>query len=255
MSILFHDIVYGPIKSRRFGFSLGMNLLPTQSKVCSYNCIYCECGWNPESPHGTFVDKHLFLEVLEQNLKTLFESNGKLDVLTYAGNGEPTLHPDFLDIVNNTIKLKNKYFPDKKIVLLSNGSTISEPSIKEAILKIDMPVLKLDSAIESTMKLINMPSKYFNFKQYLEDLQQLQHQIYIQTMFLKGNYNGILIDNTTDNEVEALIEQYIKIRPQAVMLYSLDRIPPLSSLQKIDANTMQAIAQKIEKAGIKAIWV
>ncbi|NSW44991.1 MAG: radical SAM protein [Bacteroidales bacterium] len=255
MSILFHDIVYGPIKSRRFGFSLGMNLLPTQSKVCSYNCIYCECGWNPDTPQGTFVNKDLFLEVLEQNLKTLFESNSQLDVLTYAGNGEPTLHPEFLDIVNHTIELKNRYFPNKKIVLLSNGSTISEPSIKEAVFKIDMPVLKLDSAIEQTMKAINLPFINFNLRQYLEQLYTLQGKIYLQTMFVKGTYNGILIDNTTDNEIEALIDQYIKIQPKAVMLYSLDRIPPLSSLQKIDAHTMQDIAKKIQQAGINAIWV
>jgi len=232
-----------------------MNLLPDKSKICSYNCIYCECGWNPDDPQGTFVDKYLFYQALEQKLITLSENHSPLDVLTYAGNGEPTLHPNFLEIVNKTAELKNRYFPDKKIVLLSNGSTVFNQTIQEAIDKIDMPVLKLDSAIEQTMKAINLPSINFNLRQYLEQLYTLQGKIYLQTMFLKGNYKGLNIDNTTDNEVEALIEQYIKIKPKAVMLYSLDRIPPLSSLIKVEAEKIKAIAKRIESVGIKTVWV
>lgn len=255
MSILFHDIIYGPIKSRRFGYSLGLNLLPNKSKICSFNCIYCECGWNPDEPQGTFVDKYLFFQALEQKLISLNESKSPLDVLTYAGNGEPTLHPDFAEIVLKTIELRDKYFPHKEIVLLTNGSTISVSRIKEIILKIEKPVLKLDSAIEHTLKAINLPFSNFNFGSYLEQLQALEGNIYLQTMFLKGSYNGINIDNTTDQEIEALIEQYKKIKPKAVMLYSLDRIPPLSSIIKVETEIIQSIAKKIERSGIKTIWV
>lgn len=255
MSVLFHDIIYGPIKSRRFGYSLGMNLLPDKSKICSYNCIYCECGWNPEKPQGEFVDKYLFFQALEQKLISLTESHRPLDVLTYAGNGEPTLHPDFPEIVFKTIELRNKYFQQKEIVLLTNGSTISSPHIQDIILQIEKPVIKLDSAIENTMKAINLPSPHFNLHQYLDCLYGLKDKIYLQTMFLKGNHHGINIDNTTEKEIDALIEQYLKIQPKAVMLYSLDRIPPLSSLSKIDSETIQHIAKKIENAGIKTIWV
>ncbi|HNV94848.1 MAG TPA: radical SAM protein [Bacteroidales bacterium] len=255
MSILFHDIIYGPIKSRRFGYSLGMNLLPDKSKLCSYNCIYCECGWNPEKPQGEFVDKHLFFQALEQKLISLLESQTPLDVLTYAGNGEPTLHPDFPEIVLKTIALRNNYFPQKEIVLLTNGTTITSPKIKDIILQIEKPVLKLDSAIEQTMRAINLPSANFNLKNYLEQLYLLKEKVYIQTMFLKGNHFGTNIDNTTNDEVNALIEQYKKIQPKAVMLYSLDRVPPLSSLIKVDTETLRSIANKIEAAGIKTIWV
>ncbi|MGQ9847611.1 MAG: radical SAM protein, partial [Bacteroidales bacterium] len=255
MSILFHDIIYGPVKSRRFGNSLGLNLLPDKSKICSYNCIYCECGWNPKEPQGTFVDKYLFLQALEEKLISFTKNNTPLDVLTYAGNGEPTLHPDFAEIVQKTIELRDKYFPNKEIVLLTNGSTLSSASVKEAVLKIEKPVLKLDSAIEQTMKAINLPSSHFKLKSYLEQLYSLKGKIYLQTMFLKGNYKGLNIDNTTDDEIDALIEQYIKIQPKAVMLYSLDRIPPLSSLIKIETDKIKSIANKIESFGIKTIWV
>lgn len=255
MSILFHDIIYGPVKSRRFGYSLGLNLLPDKSKICSYNCVYCECGWNPNEPRGTFVNKYLFYQKLEEKLITLAQNNNSLDVLTYAGNGEPTLHPDFSEIVEKTIEFRNKYFPKKEIVLLTNGSTISSAFVKEAVLQIEKPVLKLDSAIEQTMKTINLPSNHFSLPQYLEQLYSLKGKIYLQTMFLKGINNGLDIDNTTDDEIDALIEQYIKIQPKAVMLYSLDRVPPLSSLFKIETEKIKAIAKKIESVGIKTIWV
>lgn len=255
MSILFHDIIYGPIKSRRFGYSLGLNLLPDKSKICSYNCIYCECGWNPNQPQGVFVNKFLFYQALEEKLIALSENNNPLDVLTFAGNGEPTLHSDFSEIVQKTIELRDKYFPQKEIVLLTNGSTISSDRVKDAILKIEKPVLKLDSVIEKTMKTINLPSNNFSLKQYLEQLYSLKGKIYLQTMLLKGNHNGFNIDNTTNEEINALIEQYIKIQPKAVMLYSLDRIPPLSSLIKIETDKIKSIANKIESLGIKTIWV
>jgi len=255
MSILFHDIIYGPVKSRRFGYSLGLNLLPTQSKICSFNCVYCECGWNPDVSNGFFVDKNDFFQALENTLTNLKQQSASLDVLTYAGNGEPTLHPDFLEIVKETTILRDNYFPKKDLVLLSNASTLSNKNIQEAITYIEKPVLKLDSAIEKTMRAINLPSSAFNFQKYLENLTMFPNKTIIQTMLLKGTHKNILIDNTTNLEIDALIEQYIIIQPKYVMLYSLDRIPPLSSLVKIDSDKMQAIADKISDAGIKVSWV
>lgn len=255
MSLLFHDIIYGPVKSRRFGHSLGLNLLPSNSKICSFNCIYCECGWNPEHPKDFFVNTKDFMEALDHELRSIKESNTPLDVLTYAGNGEPTLHPDFLEIVRETIRIKNNYFPNKKIVLLSNGSTLTNEKIQKAIDIIDMPVLKLDSAIESTMRAINLPSLNFSFNKFLHLLHQFKNRVYIQTMFLQGNYHGKSIDNTTEQEINALIEQYQIIQPKSVMLYSLDRIPPLSSLKKISTEKMTEIAEKIKKSGINTTWV
>jgi len=255
MSLLFHDIIYGPVKSRRFGHSLGLNLLPDNTKICSFNCIYCECGWNPDQLKGHYANTKDFIEALDQELQSIKESNTPLDVLTYAGNGEPTLHPDFPEIVEETIRLKNKYFPRKKIVLLTNGSTLEDDKIQKAIRLIDMPVLKLDSAIETTMRAINLPSPSFNFNQYLSLLHQFKNRIYIQTMFLKGIHLNKSIDNTTEQEINALIEQYQLIQPKSVMLYSLDRIPPLSSLEKISAEKMAEIAEKIKKSGINTTWV
>ncbi len=255
MSILFHEIIYGPVKSRRFGYSLGLNLLPSQSKRCTFNCIYCECGWNPEKASGSFATTDEFLMTLEKKLIALKNQNAMLDVLTFAGNGEPTLHPDFSIIVKETSNLRNKYFPGKSIVLLTNASTLTNTEIRDSLKWIDKPVLKLDSAIEETMRVINLPAPAFNFQQYMESLTTLPFRISVQTMLLRGKYQNQYIDNTTDTEITALMEQYKKINPMVVMLYSLDRIPPLSGLEKISSEEIKTIAQKMEHFQIAVNWV
>lgn len=256
MSILFHDMIYGPVRSRRFGYSLGMNLLPTNSKICTYNCIYCECGWNTENSNSyVFPDKTMFLHELEETLVSVQSTQQPLDVLTYAGNGEPTLHPDFLSIAQEVAKLRDKYAKGKKIVLLTNGTTIFLKEIQQSIDFIDIPVFKIDSAKNVTVKLINQPFAGFNLELYIDTLSHLNRPIALQTMLLKGFVNNHWIDNTSDEEIQALLDIYSRIRPIYVMLYSLDRKPPLSSLQKIDSETIEHIAKQIEQSGIKVLWV
>ncbi len=255
MSILFHDSIYGPVKSRRFGYSLGINLLPSQSKLCTFNCIYCECGWNPEHISGKVAEKKELMEALEETLISIQQSGTPLDVLTYAGNGEPTLHPNFLEIAESVSKLRDLYASGKKIVLLTNGTTVQKPDIKKALSFIDVPVFKLDSANEQTMQTINLPNITLNLNEYIDTLSKLSHQIALQTMFLKGRYHDVFIDNTTEQELSLLIEAYRKIHPWYVLIYSLDRLPPVSTLEKIDMDLMKSIAQKIESAGIKVKWV
>lgn len=256
MSILFHDMIYGPVRSRRFGYSLGMNLLPTNSKICTFNCVYCECGWNPENTHqNVFSDKMLFLQELEETLSSIQSSQQPLDVLTYAGNGEPTLHPDFLTIAQKVAKLRDKYASGKKIVLLTNGTTIFRSDVQQSLEYIDIPVFKIDSAKSETIKLINQPYAGFHLEEYINTLSSLNRPIALQTMLLKGFVNNEWIDNTSNEEVQALLEVYKRISPIYVMLYSLDRKPPLSSLQKIDSATIEHIAKRIEQSGIKVLWV
>jgi wyosine [tRNA(Phe)-imidazoG37] synthetase (radical SAM superfamily) len=255
MSVLFHDIIYGPVKSRRFGYSLGINLLPTNSKICTFNCIYCECGWNPDKTVNNFADKNEIFTYLEEVLTTIKETNSPLDVITFAGNGEPTLHPDFEEIVSIVLSLRNKLAENKPIVLLTNGTTLHQPKIQNAIKNIDIPVFKIDSAVEETRNLINKPFKNYDFEAYIKNLKLLNQTKVIQTMFLKGHIGNIYIDNTTEKELNALIKIYKTINPSYVMLYSLDRKPPLSTLQKVEHSEMQSIARKIENNGIITKWV
>jgi|YNPMSStandDraft_2_1061718.scaffolds.fasta_scaffold20588_2 wyosine [tRNA(Phe)-imidazoG37] synthetase (radical SAM superfamily) len=255
MSLLFHDIIYGPVKSRRFGYSLGINLLPTKSKICSFNCIYCECGWNPNKTEENFTHSSDIFNQLEETLISIKKNNIPLDVLTYAGNGEPTLHPDFFNIAYNVFQLRNKYANGKKIVLLTNGTTIGKTTIQDSINYIDLPVFKIDSANPDTIKKINNPASYFLFDSYIKNLLNIKKPIAIQTMLLKGIVNNEPVDNTTNEEIQLLIEIYKKIKPIFVMLYSLDRKPPLSTLQKIETSQIEIIANLIKKAGITVKWV
>ena len=248
MSILFHDVIFGPVLSRRLGYSLGINILPVNSKTCTLNCVYCECGWNPEGNFDAVLGKHeTIIRELEQRLIEIKEKNEPLDVLTFAGNGEPTMHPKFLEIVNDTVALRDKYFPDKKIAVLSNSTMLWNPRVKMALKKIDLPVLKLDSAIESTFWVLNNPASGFNFVKHIENLKKFNHSHIIQIMFLRGIINNIIVDNTSKAEIEALIKLLVELKPKKVMLYSLDRQPPAKKLEKISYDELKLIALRFEE--------
>jgi len=255
MAILFHDNIYGPVKSRRFGYSLGINLLPSNSKFCTFNCVYCECGWNPKIITGKVADTQELLTSLEKTLKTIQLTSSPLDALTYAGNGEPTLHPEFPTIANEVALLRDRYAQGKSIILLTNGTTIFKESIRSTLKYIDIPVFKLDSSNEKTLQKINMPNISFSLSEYIDTLEKLNQRIALQTMFFKGTINNENIDNTTEKELNLLLNAYKKINPMYVLIYSIDRIPPLKTLEKIDSLTLQSIAYKIENTGIKVKWV
>ncbi len=251
MSILFHDIIFGPISSRRLGYSLGINLLPISSKICTFNCIYCECGWNPDKTLDTgFNKREDVYNALENRLVEIKENNEPLDVLTFAGNGEPTLHPQFSEIIDDVITLRNKYFPEKKIAVLSNATTLCNKKITTALKKIDLPILKLDSAIENTFRIINKPSDSFNFQDYINNLSSFKNNIIIQTMFLRGEINGHNVDNTSENELNKWIEVVKKLNPINVMIYSIDREPPAKRLIKIQPEELKKIAEILKTNNI-----
>ena len=250
-TFLFDQIIFGPIKSRRLGSSLGINLLPTEKKVCNFNCIYCECGWTePSDIKSSLPSVQVVKEQLEIKLKELKDSNSKLDVITFAGNGEPTMHPGFSEIIDNTIALRNQYFPSTKVAVLSNSTLIHKKNVFDALQRVDQNILKLDSGVEATCKALNKPVGQFSLKRLVDGLKKFKGNVIIQTLFMKGNYESIHIDNTTDEEVKKWLGIIEEVKPKQVMLYSLARDTPASGLEKVSGKVLKGIAQKVEALGI-----
>ena len=247
---LFHEIIFGPIHSRRLGLSLGVNLLPVDAKICSFNCIYCECGFNTtmhESPIPTREQVH---ETLKAKLQEMLTEGQIPDVITFAGNGEPTLHTEFDGIIDDTIELRNIYCPTAKVSVLSNSTRIHKPHVFSALNKVDNNILKFDSAIDRTLKLMDQPvGKNLNVAWFIEQLKKFEGRLIIQTMFLRGEVNGEKLDNTTNEEVEAWISALEQIRPQQIMMYSLDREAPTQNLQKVSVEELNVIAEKVRARG------
>lgn len=253
VTILFHDTIFGPIHSRRLGTSLGINLTPNDGKICSFDCIYCEAGYNAQGTGTTGISpREEVRTLLEQKLATMKANGDRLDVITFSGNGEPTLHPDFNGVVDDVIALRDRYYPQVKISVLSNSTMIDRPAVVEALKKVDNNILKLDSAIDRTMRLIDRPvNRNFNVADLVERLKQFSGQCIVQTMMLRGEHDGKRIDNTTDEEVEALLSAYLEIRPMEVMLYSIDRATPEENLQKVPKEELEIIAERFRAKGIK----
>lgn len=252
-TFLFDQIIFGPVKSRRLGISLGVNLLPTDSKICSFNCIYCECGWNPKKREqkSKLPARELVKQKMEEKLQEMVRNNELPDVITFAGNGEPTLHPDFEKIIDDTIALRNLLAPNAKIAVLSNSSMLHKPSVVRALLKIEDNILKLDSAFEETVNLIDCPAGHFSLNKVVENLKSFNGKLIIQTLFLRGNHNGQTIDNTTEHEVSAWLKLIDEIKPSQVMIYTIDRDTPLAGLEKVKLEELKQIASRVESLGIK----
>ncbi len=250
-TFLFDKTIFGPVISRRLGISLGINLLPNTRKICNFNCIYCECGWTYNSVSGDKLPTSVEVEnLLEKKLQELKQSNQPLDVLTFAGNGEPTMHPEFSLIIDNTIRIRDKYFPDIKIAVLSNSSLIHKKEVFDALNKIDLNILKIDSAFEDTCRLLNKPFGHFSIPELINKLLLFKGKLIIQTMFVKGSYEGIPFDNTTEKEVNAWFEIIKQLKPVQVMLYTIARETPIEGIKKIPQKMLEEIAAKVEKLGI-----
>lgn len=252
-TVLFHSTIFGPIRSRRLGISLGVNLLPDDGKICSFDCVYCEAGYNRQG-HGStgLPSRQKVASDLRAKLQSMNENGEKPDVITFSGNGEPTLHPEFADIVADVMSLRDEYCPEAKVSVLSNSTRIFDSKVASALKSVDNNILKLDSAIEPTMRLIDAPSSPdFTVERLVDALCQFEGQCVIQTMMLRGEHEGKKIDNTTEEEVLALIEAYKRINPREVMLYSIDRSTPEESLVKVEREELQSIAERISSAGVK----
>ena len=244
-TILFDKIVFGPVHSRRLGVSLGINLLPVDGKVCSFDCIYCECGLNRDGRTGSKLPtRECVKKELEETLLSMAATGKAPDVITFAGNGEPTLHPDFEGIIDDTICLRNKFFPKAKIAVLSNATMLHKREVFNALLQVDDAILKLDSISDRRIRQINAPnSPSFCSKELVEQLSRFNGKAIIQTMFLKGNLQGESVDNTTDEEIKGWIDALKVIQPRQVMIYTIDRETPVKNLQKVTKEELEVIAE------------
>lgn len=253
VTILFHSTIFGPIHSRRLGSSLGINLMPDDGKVCSFDCLYCEAGYNSQGPGKSGLpSREKVRQLLEEKLQSMVKNGTPLDVITFSGNGEPTLHPDFEGVVDDTIVLRDKYYPEAKVSVLCNSTRLDNPGVCQGLKKVDNCILKLDSALTPTMRFIDRPAnKEFTCENLIPQLAAFGDKCIIQTMMLRGIHDGQVVDNTREDEVNALIEAYKQIKPSEVMLYSIDRPTPESNLKKVEKDELERIADKIRAAGIK----
>lgn len=251
-TILFHSTIFGPIHSRRLGTSLGVNLTPSDGKVCTFDCLYCEAGFNAQGTGSSGMpSRQEVARLLEDKLADMHAKNEPLDVITFSGNGEPTVHPDFPGVIDDTLRIRDRYYPDAKVSVLTNSTRIFEPEIAAALKKVDNNILKLDSAVEDTMRILDRPvSKHFTVDRVIEGLKQFAGTGIIQTMLLRGEYEGTSVDNTTPHELEALAKAYKEIRPREVMLYSIDRSTPAEHLQKVSHEELERIAGYFREQGI-----
>lgn len=248
-TFLFDSIIFGPIKSRRLGVSLGVNLPPADSKICSFNCIYCECGWTASMNISRFPKREQVRTALEDKLRTMTKNHEALDVITFAGNGEPTLHPDFSGIIDDTLELRSAYFPKARVAVLSNATMIFKPEVRQALMRVDQNILKLDSAIESTMRIMDQPLMRHTVEALVDNLRLFDGNLIVQTMFLRGTIDGQIIDNTTPVEVQAWLAALEQVRPKQVMVYTIARDTPAIGLQKVSLDELEAIADKARARG------
>ncbi len=248
-TVLFHSTIFGPIHSRRLGSSLGINLMPDDGKICSFDCLYCEAGYNAQGPGSSGLpSRQKVAYELEAKLRLLKDENLPLDVITFSGNGEPTLHPEFGHIIDDTIALRDKYFPNVKISVLTNSTRLDHPSVADALAKVDNNILKIDSANPDTVRLIDRPNTAYDLDKVARQIASFGKQAIIQTMLCRGEHNGTKIDNTTPEEIDALIDLYKRINPGSIMIYTIDRPTPEVNLRRVPRQELDAIARKITDA-------
>lgn len=248
-TFLFDKIIFGPITSRRLGQSLGINLLPVDRKICNFDCIYCECGL-AENATGKMPSRKQVAAKLEEILREFSISGKRIDTITFAGNGEPTLHPEFNAIIDDTYRLRNNYFPKAKIALLTNSTTSINYKLHPSFNRIDQNIFKIDSVIEQTIQTLNNPTGIFNLQKIIESIRQIENRV-IQTMFLQGTFLGKPIDNTTEEEIVPWLKTLAYINPLMVMIYTIDRDTPYDTLKKIPLSKLEEIAARVKSIGLE----
>ena len=246
-TIIYPSPIFGPVHSRRLGISLGINLLPADGKICSFNCIYCECGFNEDHrPSLPMPTREEVAQKLEEKLRQMVADGQLPDVLTFAGNGEPTCHPHFAEIIDDTIRLRNQYCPKAKVSVLSNSTMIHRQAVHDALMRIDNNILKLDTIDPIYINKVDRPNGDYDVNQIIERMKAFNGHLIIQTMFMRGND----VDNTGEEYVAPWLETVKAIAPQQVMIYTIDRETPAQGLLKATHEQLDAIRDRVIAAGI-----
>ena len=249
--MIYPSPIFGPVHSRRLGVSLGINLLPADGKRCTFDCIYCECGLNADYPaHLPLPTREVVAQALETRLQAMQREGPRPDVLTFAGNGEPTCHPHFPEIVDDTLRLRDRYFPQARVSVLSNATLIHRKAVHDALLRVDNNILKLDTVQPAYIRRLDRPVGHYDVESIIRGLIAFRGQCIIQTIFLTGTHEGVDMDNTTPEHVLPWLDALRRIRPRQVMIYTIDRPTPVATLRKADARTLDRIARKVQQLGL-----
>ncbi|MBQ8365800.1 MAG: radical SAM protein [Bacteroidaceae bacterium] len=252
-TIIYPSPIFGPVHSRRLGISLGINLLPADGKVCTFDCIYCECGLNAaHRTRSALPTREQVANALETKLKEMQSTGTTPDVLTFAGNGEPTIHPHFAEIIADTIALRNHYCPNAKVSVLTNATLITRDNVFEALKLVDNNILKLDTVSPEYIKRIDQPTGKYDLAAIIERMKAFNGKAVIQTMFMKGHANGTDVNNTGNEYVEPWIKVVKEIAPREVMIYTIDRETPTAGLEKATHEELDRIVELLKKEDIKA---
>ncbi|MBR4167368.1 MAG: radical SAM protein [Bacteroidales bacterium] len=241
-------IVFGPIHSRRLGSSLGINLLPENGKICNFDCIYCECGWNRDGREDKVLPTARKLrDALQAKLEECRKEGIRIDSITFSGDGEPTINPDFPEIIDITLELRDRYYPEAVVSVLSNATMIGKEAVFEALRKVDNPILKLDAPTDGLVALINQPQGAYHVAEVVENLKRFEGNFVLQTMFLKSDR----FDSSEPAQLAAWMEIVRELRPREVMVYTLDREAPAEGLEKFTVEEMESLVRPLVEEGFK----
>jgi len=250
MTILYPSPVFGPVRSRRLGVSLGINLMPADGKLCTFDCIYCECGFNHDHrPVAPRPSREAVAAVLEGKLREMSGAGELPDVLTFAGNGEPTAHPDFAGIIDDTVGLRDRYCPQAKVAVLSNGTMCHKETVFRALMRVDDNIQKLDTVDADYIRAVDRPVGAYDVNKVVEALAAFGGHVMVQTMFMRGTAgDGTDADNTGERFVEPWISALRRIKPERVMVYTIDRETPDTGLCKAPTEVLDTIAVRVREA-------
>lgn len=248
MMLHFDEIVFGPIRSRRLGSSLGVNLLPSKGKLCNFDCVYCECGWNKDGKSdGRFPELKDIEAALEEKMSRAAAEGVPVDSITFSGNGEPTIHPAFAQVIDVTLRLRDRYFPQAKVSVLSNATMIGRKDVADALMRVDNPILKIDASSDELVRKINKPAGSYRLAEVVENLRKFEGRFVLQTMFLRSEE----FDTASPEALAAWMDIVRELKPREVMVYTIDRETPDKSLGKYTVDEMKAFVQPLVDEGFE----